>query len=99
MDKYIHIEDLKNYLNRQIRAFEPCPDKYDAAVGIYDGIYQIPAADVVPVRHGQWINFKWKSLTTFSFECNQCGITITTSLNYNFCPNCGAKMDKDGNGE
>jgi hypothetical protein len=49
MDKYIHIEDLKDYLNRQIQAFEPCPDKYDAAVGIYNGLYQIPAADVVPV--------------------------------------------------
>ena len=59
-------------------------------------IMNLPAADVAPVRHGQWINFEWKSLTTFSCKCNQCGITITTSLNYNFCPICGVIMDGDG---
>lgn len=63
-----------------------------------DFIMNIPAADVAPVRHGRWINFEWESLTTFSFKCNQCGITITTSWDYNYCPNCGARMDGKSNG-
>ena len=99
MDKYIHIEDLKNYLNRQIRAFEPCPDKYDAAVGIYDGIYQIPVADIMPVRHGRWIgayndltcsccNTRWDELR--AGDANDWGYW---EQNPRYCPNCGAKMD------
>lgn len=54
------------------------------------------AADVVGVRHGEW-----KPAGTFDdfAKCSVCGL-IDHSLNevysrgtYNYCPNCGAKMD------
>ena len=54
-----------------------------------------PAADVVPVRHGRW---NWIG---FNIECSECGhmpyFECTEMPNY--CPNCGALMDKDGDGE
>lgn len=59
-----------------------------------------PAADVEPVRHGEWgrIDDDWDSLSTF--QCSVCGEEWCfeidedlPSLNYNYCPNCGAKMD------
>lgn len=100
MDKYISIEDLKNYLNQKIQAFEPCPDKYDAAVGIYYGLHRIPAADVAPVRHG-----RWEKVTSLMYQfgyylgasCSICGKThffLSGEMMSNYCPNCGAKMDK-----
>ena len=46
-------------------------------------IFKIPAADVVPVRHGQWL---------LDGSCSEClANPLTTHKNY--CPNCGAKMD------
>lgn len=54
----------------------------------------IPAADVVEVKHGRWISDDRDVL----FSCSECGTKISTSwdcedLVWNFCPNCGAKMD------
>lgn len=109
MDKYVHIEDLKDYLNRQIQAFEPCPDKYDAAVSIYDGLHRLPAADVTPVVHGYWIEgekkyrHNWGSITVHQCNCSQCGYAQESSIwgggisdsikKTKYCPNCGARMD------
>lgn len=48
-------------------------------------IMRLPAADVVPVRHGHWVrNGDWS-------ECSLCGESGTSHIKY--CPNCGAKMD------
>lgn len=54
------------------------------------------AADVVEVVHGRWIDFSEKH--AFSEECSVCGCgvmwDITGELHrYNYCPNCGARMD------
>lgn len=98
MDKYIHIEDLKDYLNRQIQAFEPCPDKYDAAVGIYNGLYRIPTADVAPVIHGI---LKYSPQDDIAL-CSKCGEEIYLGalhqFAHNYCPNCGAKLEGEENG-
>ena len=57
--------------------------------------------DVAPVRHGRWLRSDddWYSLT--SIRCSICGeewcfemIDDVTLLNYKYCPNCGAKMDR-----
>lgn len=45
---------------------------------------EIPAADVVPVKHGHWISVKYK--------CSECGALVWGN-DFNFCPHCGAKMD------
>jgi membrane protease subunit (stomatin/prohibitin family) len=56
----------------------------DAQIG------EIPAADVVEVRHGEWVDKRHK-MTGNTPCCSVCGgfHTIETK----FCPNCGAKMD------
>ena len=54
----------------------------------YDALQTIPAADVVPVRHGHWIDNKH----TDTAICSECKCVFTDETNY--CPHCGAKMDK-----
>lgn len=61
----------------------------------------IPAADVVPVVHGRWVE-KSTAMGMY-FECSACGCAVWNVKpflfgkgDYNFCPNCGAKMDGDG---
>ena len=61
------------------------------------GVDKIPSADVAPVRHGRNINAEWPSL----FECSVCGwsdddTTTGDTAVYNYCPNCGTKMDLEG---
>ena len=49
-------------------------------------------ADVVPVVHGKWIE-KTFLMGTSNF-CSLCGCHYgMPHEKYNFCPNCGAKMD------
>lgn len=55
-----------------------------------------PTADVVEVRHGEWLH---AGMFDDMAKCSVCGL-IDHSLNevysrgtYNYCPNCGAKMD------
>ena len=63
-------------------------------------IESAPTVDAEPVRHGHWIegnNFHW-----YSNSCSCCGYTRTTDIKSNgwnqwkYCPNCGAKMDEEG---
>ncbi len=50
-----------------------------------------PSVDAVGVVHGRWLPH-WGNT-----ECSVCGY-ITYLCGANYCPNCGAKMDGDGNG-
>ena len=61
-------------------------------------ILDAPAADVAPVRHGRWVEYtkviipepynKWEQ----AWKCSECGFD-DGFVDYNYCPNCGAKMD------
>lgn len=54
----------------------------------------IPAADVAPVRHGRWIaknaDGSWR-VDTCSV-CNKDTHYVRFAPEYDYCPNCGAKM-------
>lgn len=52
-------------------------------------IKNMPAADVAPVVHGQWIKVK-----PVHYQCSICGVN-TGGFTSNYCPNCGSKMDKE----
>lgn len=77
----------------------PEPYSTDAAE-VLDSIRGASTVDAVPVAHGQWLQADdaWYGLTTF--QCSACGEEYCfeyaedlPTLNYNYCPNCGAKMD------
>lgn len=58
-----------------------------------------PTVDAVPVVNGEWNigKFNAGSETVF-IECSECAAvfdvpTFVFGLSYNYCPNCGAKMD------
>ena len=50
-----------------------------------------PAADVVVVRHGRWKNGGNGLYDT----CSACGKEIYLAIPMNYCPLCGARMDKE----
>ena len=76
-------------------------DAYDAAHkgepgGARKLIAEAPAADVAPVVHGRWVLEREPDGKPYCFHCSVCdgdfhhiGITVA----YDYCPNCGARMD------
>ena len=55
----------------------------------------IPAEDVAPVRHGRWVE-KEKYTFGIMYDCSLCENRILDNGHpWNYCPNCGAKMDKE----
>lgn len=58
----------------------------------------IPAADVAPVRHGKWNDINPTVLNhgvNWVCRCSLCGCPQDYKQNY--CPNCGAKMERESN--
>lgn len=64
-------------------------------------LYELPAADVAPVRHGHWIKDEFFSDEVNNGEkCSQCGELIGWFGNLpKYCPGCGALMDGGNEGE
>lgn len=104
MAEYINKEDAKRAIKQNILRFfdrwETLQDDYSA--GLVDGcktdveaIDAIPAADVAPVRRGNWIPI----LDGDGAECSECGEYFDTGgfaafiKVYRYCPTCGARMD------
>ena len=79
-------------------------DSGEGIVYVQD-IDEAPTVDVVEVKHGRWLKLSPWNNHTQSCLCLNCdsisyqkksGVYIGKIPNY--CPNCGAKMDGDGNG-
>ena len=64
-------------------------------------IKNAPAVEAEPVKHGRWKAHKPDCRGyTAGFICSSCGNIIYTDYSmkecdYNYCPNCGAKMEGD----
>ena len=55
--------------------------------GLYANIKAVPAADVRPERHGEWL------VSGDCYECSECGGGSVVNTNP-YCWKCGAKMDR-----
>lgn len=61
---------------------------------IIDRIENAPTADVVEVKHGEWLKIVkdiGKGRTLTHYKCSLCGVYVSDKTNY--CYYCGAKMD------
>ena len=74
---------------------------------VVDILSDMPTVDAVEVVHGRWIDKR--EIPSYSnknipvVECSKCRCLFCDIINvhsfmYHYCPNCGAKMDGDGNG-
>ena len=66
---------------------------------IYEKYRTLPTIDAVEVVHGRWIVVDDGVLIGKGthFECSKCGTWESWGRLSKYCPNCGAKMDGDGN--
>ena len=85
MDEYIERKAIRDAL-------------YDADAITMEGVKilnQFPQSDVAPVRHGRWEEASDGDGIVCPFcRTDFCTIIYDTEY-FNYCPNCGAKMDGD----
>ena len=86
--EYIEREAFKKAFNFEIAPDEWCKGRM--ANRILD---EIPAADVVEVKHGRWVSIADKP--HMIYECSSCKDRwgYGSVIHMNYCPNCGCKMD------
>lgn len=86
--EYIEREALIEELKR--RDFLPVIVKH--------AIEAVPAADVAPVRYGRWLTWEEQFPAHIPSKKSGLGVFCSTCHKhadnmYDYCPNCGAKMD------
>ena len=97
MAEYIERDTFIKTLEKTKNDCEHYPDKVvcDFAIRIAN---LMPPADVQEVRHGKWEQCfeDWRNQIEGD-KCSVCGFEHygTSIRHYPYCPNCGAKMDKE----
>lgn len=96
--RLIDTDELNKYLFEEIESTEPLVETIKYI--IKQRIDNAPTID--PVKHGLWIGTEFEGYADGfpvynAYECSVCGVEYNSSTDdeiaYNYCPNCGAKMD------
>lgn len=71
-----------------------------------NAVHSVPTAGVVPVVHGKWVYKPLDKFRKYQVKCSNCDIAFIGNYDaydepgdFNYCPNCGAKMDEVNDGE
>lgn len=103
---------MAEYIEREallcmVRPDDPSDEKAAITIAtakklIRNIVSRTPAANVVPVQHGRWIDaypdIEPNPMFMYGI-CSECGFEQGISKYLNYCPNCGAKMDLRTNDE
>ena len=86
---------MTEYIKREkvLSKAAPVEGCFSDMISAYD-VIMLPTADVAPVRHGRWIKYQIPPIIC----CSNCDwATDVEEKNFQYCPNCGAKMDGELN--
>ena len=97
MAEYIKKEDIEQKIQDGLNNLVLGHD----AIEVLGMIYEMPTADVAPVRHGRWIESPRLYYGAKQYECSLCYSDTFWNKHritekYPCCPNCGAIMDLEG---
>lgn len=99
MDEYIDREAAFDAIT-DLAGKAPTRSAYEAVWKSARVLKKIPAANVAPVVHGRWDDSGRYTFPSgdVAVRCTNCGCALTESEyhlnNWNYCPVCGAKMDR-----
>lgn len=100
MTKYINRDKAIAYVEEQYRLFKDDEGKQAIVEGCVEALKFTPTADVVEVKHGEWVENQHISQklgipvkNEFFFTCSLCGHDSIGKSNY--CRECGANMRGD----
>ena len=93
MTVYIKREDA---IDAVLDVYYNTPDIDLSGGQLEAAILNIPAADVAEVRHGRWRWITYDANPKIgNWHCTYCNRIPKSFQKEAFCPNCGAKMDKE----
>lgn len=85
---------MDDYISRRVLLARYDAEHKGAPGRARELIEQAPAADVAPVVHGKWENVPANGV--YDAICTNCGFHLGIRFYPSeYCPNCGAKMDKE----
>ena len=88
------IEEIREERCYNCRNFKDMKCDYCSTADYIYMIEDMPAVDVAPVRHGRWEESSDGDGIVCPFcRTDFCTIIYDTEY-FNYCPNCGAKMDE-----
>ena len=98
--RFIDADALKKENERLLH----CDFPYLSETTLEELIDEAPTIDVVPVKRGEWVEYPYclcyeGALTEEDIACSSCGAVFNVIDNctetFKYCPNCGARMDKE----
>lgn len=107
MARYVDIENCEEFVNSFANLLESCYFKHregclapDCRECLrrhftpFNSEYLLPTADVRPEKYGVWEKFG--NSMPYRLKCLICGWDVPEYGKwYSYCPNCGAKMDRE----
>ena len=96
MKEYVEREALINLIEENSETKFDWSESVDIDI-LRPAIKDIPAADVAPVKHGEWVLLD--ECSNEGVYCSICHKKVykteyaNQKLKSKYCPNCGAKMD------
>lgn len=95
---------LKIIRAEAVNAMELTADRYHPSALAFGHCHSLvkraPTIDAEPVKHGRWVGsadgYADGELVYDMWECSECGYDADGAdekPDWNYCPNCGAKMD------
>lgn len=83
---------MTNLISRKaaMDVFMGKPPGYYHTSYIVGEINSLPSVKAEPVKRGRWID-----MGDATVVCSECNNQIIGDLDYDFCPNCGAKMEEE----
>lgn len=87
-------QEILDYLDNVLHPIVS-PDNWNVYSELYDMIEELPSAEP---KKGKWI--KADSQQYFRkhypfFTCSECGYRKDSQKKWNYCPNCGCRMDAE----
>lgn len=70
---------------------ELCPYKFTGCTAYYN-VFDIPAADVVERKKGQWLHEELIPNDVDGHVFGECSVCHAVRIVDNYCPNCGSDM-------
>ena len=89
MSRYIDADALLKNINENVAKAHN-----ERCAQLLEAILYAPTADVVEVRHGEWLEVD-SDIGYVEAGCSlcKCRVLFHSDPSYHYCPNCGAKMD------
>lgn len=91
MPEYIERDECRNEFYESVLCILSEDSTNDRANQIIDAFDDLPTADVQPVKCGRWMCGD----SRYPY-CSECRRTLITGIVTEYCPRCGAKMNKNG---